>query len=390
MTDLVLRPLADAFMQVSVFVAVLVAPFSLARWKWGDRLDAALRRRARFGPLVAAAATMPPGCGGAILVMTLYSRGCATFGTAVAALCATMGDATWLLLAAEPVLTLKIKAMLFVTGAATGYAVDALGITPRRRALVPAAPALVSAVPALVPAAPALVRAAALPEPAGPGPVGSGPASMPGAGRRGGGPGAGYALWALAGAGFAVGLPVTFNLIDPAALAARLGGFDLYLVLGLAGTVMAAAVLLLGRGGHGGHGSHGTAAASPGSAAGTLRQGAHEVAFVTVWVAAAYLAWQFITSSTGFDGSELPLLGLAGVAVGALIGLIPGCGVQMVFAGIFLAGGMPLPTLLANTISQDGDALLPLLALERRSAVLATVLTTIPALLVGSAGFLLW
>jgi hypothetical protein len=61
--------------------------------------------------------------------------------------------------------------------------------------------------------------------------------------------------------------------------------------------------------------------------------------------------------------------------------------VQIVFAGIFAAGGMPLATLVANTISQDGDALLPLLALEHRSALVATVLTTIPALVVG-LGFL--
>ena len=58
-------------------------------------------------------------------------------------------------------------------------------------------------------------------------------------------------------------------------------------------------------------------------------------------------------------------------------------------AGLFLAGGMPLPTLVANSISQDGDALLPLLALERRSAVLATCITTVPALLVGGGLLLL-
>jgi Putative, 10TM heavy-metal exporter len=119
-----------------------------------------------------------------------------------------------------------------------------------------------------------------------------------------------------------------------------------------------------------------------------FRHGAYEVAFVTVWVAAAYLAWELLTVTTGFDGSQLPLLGLAGVLVGAMIGLIPGCGIQIVFAGIFLAGGLPLPTLIANTISQDGDALIPLLALEHRSALLATCLTTVPALVVGSAALL--
>lgn len=38
-----------------------------------------------------------------------------------------------------------------------------------------------------------------------------------------------------------------------------------------------------------------------------------------------------------------------------------------------------------NAISQDGDALIPLAALRRHSAALATVITTIPAAAVGAA-----
>jgi hypothetical protein len=38
---------------------------------------------------------------------------------------------------------------------------------------------------------------------------------------------------------------------------------------------------------------------------------------------------------------------------------------------------------MANAVAQDGDALLPLLALDRRSAVTASAITTAPALLVG-------
>src|SRR3954471_17919338 len=133
MTDLLLRPLADAFMQVGVFVALLVAPFGWARYRWGHRLDDALLRHRRLAPLVAAGLTMPPGCGGAIVVMAVYAPGAVSYGAAIAALVATMGDASWVLLAANPALTLKLKLLLWVTGALAGYAVDALGIAPRRR-----------------------------------------------------------------------------------------------------------------------------------------------------------------------------------------------------------------------------------------------------------------
>ncbi|WP_134768706.1 putative manganese transporter [Nocardioides sp. 1609] len=367
MTEVLLRPLADAFMQVGVFVALLVAPFGWAQYRWGDQVTAGLTRYARLAPAAAALLTMPPGCGGAIIVMSLYARGAVSFGAAVAALVATMGDASWVLLAADPVLTLKLKALLLVTGATTGYAVDALGIAPRRRvdaetsAVRTAATGLVtvgggSAVPAPPPGlAPAVEQYVGSVGP--PGRVGLAPA----------------VLWVALGAGALVAVPVAFQLA-PAGTA--------YLALGVAGTLVALVVMVQGRG-------RPAVAAPPTSLRAVVRDGGHEVALITTWVAVAYVSWSLLTRLTGFDGSQLPLLGFAGVAVGALVGLVPGCAVQIVFTGIFLAGGMPLPTLVANTISQDGDALLPLLVLEHRSALLATVITTVPALLVGGAMLLL-
>ncbi|WP_137293877.1 putative manganese transporter [Nocardioides dongxiaopingii] len=366
MTEVLLRPLADAFMQVGVFVALLVAPFGWAQHRWGDQLAAALTRHARHAPAAAALLTMPPGCGGAIIVMSLYARGAVGFGAAVAALVATMGDASWVLLAADPVLTLKLKALLLLTGATTGYVVDALGITPRRRVdaqslgasspsaglvgvggrvVVPAPP------PSLAPAVDQYVGSA---DPARVGPTCT-------------------TLWVVLGVGALVAVPVSFQLA-PAGTA--------YLALGVLGTLAAVVALVQGRG-------RATVAAPPTSLRAVARDGGHEVALITTWVALAYLSWSLLNHLTGFDGSQLPLLGVTGVAVGALVGLVPGCAVQIVFTGIFLAGGMPLPTLVANTISQDGDALLPLLVLEHRSALLASLITTMPALLVGGVLLLL-
>ncbi len=321
--------------------------------------------------------TLPPRCGGAIIVMAVYARGYVSFGTAVAALVATMGDASCVLLAAEPALAFKLKALLLLTGAATGYAVDALGLSSRRRTDAALEP---PPVPCLVPEPAPLRRehtpvrprplALAVPIPTLLHALGVLPAL----------------LWLLVGTGFTVSLPVTFQVLEPPAIAAALGEVDLYLTLGVARTLVAAVSFAL-------EGCRladdDLATVHPSSLATVFRHGAHEVAFVTVWVALAYLTWQFFTTVTGFDGSQLPLFGFAGVLVGALVGLIPGCGVQVVFSGIFLAGGMPLPTLVANMIGQDGDARLPLLALERRSALVATVLTTMPALVVGTALLLL-
>jgi hypothetical protein len=351
MTELLLRPVADAFMQVGVFVALMVAPFGWARCRWGDRLDAALERRRTAGPLVAAALTMPPGCGGAILVMAAYGRGAVSYGTAVAALVATMGDASWVLLAHDPWLTVQLKALLLVVGATSGWLVDALGVAPQRRttSTAPAPLHVPPAVPRVVTSASATTAPAALLRPSfAVHDVGLLP----------------VLLWVAIGGGATVSVPVTFQLLDPDVA---------YLVLGVLGAAVALVVFV--RGGCRLADDDETSAAETSMAA-VLRHGGHEVAFV-------YLAWSLVTHVTGFDGSQLPVLGVAGVVVGAMVGLVPGCAVQIVFVGIFAAGGMPLATLVANTISQAGDALLPLLALEHRSALLATVLTTVPALLVG-------
>ncbi|MGW4500199.1 putative manganese transporter [Micromonospora sp. NPDC004336] len=399
MTELVLRPLADAFMQVGVYVAVMVALFGWLRWRYGDRVTDGLTNRPRLGPLVGALLGVSPGCGGAIVLMPLYARGKVSFGTVIAALAATMGDSSWVVLAWNPLFALQIHALLFAVGLVTGYVVDALGIDPARaagrRAAVPTA--AVSTVPA-APTAPA-VPTAAVPVPTAvaavpAGPVPTGPsAGLAAAGgpdlararRLGGGlprvP-ASTAFWGLTTPAFAVSVPVVFQLVDPAALTRSLGGVDPYLALGVLGSLTAA---LIFAGGRGKLADDSLETAQPRSLRETLRHSAHEASFVTVWVAVAYLGWQVVTTTTGFDGSQLAITGLVGVLVGAGIGLIPGCAVQIVFTGLYVSGGLPLPTLVANAISQDGDALIPLAALRRHSAALATVITTVPAAAVGAA-----
>ncbi|TDB85204.1 hypothetical protein E1091_16990, partial [Micromonospora fluostatini] len=188
------------------------------------------------------------------------------------------------------------------------------------------------------------------------------------------------AFWGVTTPAFLISVPVVFHAVDPHQLTGALGGIDPYLALGCCGTLVALVVFAAGRGRIA---DDSLATATPGSRREAMRHSAHEASFITVWVAVAYLGWQVLSTATGFDGSQLALAGVAGVLVGALIGLVPGCAVQIVFTGIFVTGGLPVTTLVANAISQDGDALIPLAALHRRAAGVATVVTTIPAVLVG-------
>jgi subtilisin family serine protease len=185
------------------------------------------------------------------------------------------------------------------------------------------------------------------------------------------------AFWGLSGVGSLVAVPVAFQLVDDPALTALAGGVDPYVLLGVAGTLAALAVVAHAR-------RHPRIAGTDASLRGILTDGARETSTVVVGVAAAYLVWGVLRAVTGFDGTQLALAGAVGVLLGAGIGLIPGCAVQIAFTSLYLAGAMPLSTLVANALSQDGDALLPLIPLDRRGALLATVVTTVPGLLVGA------
>ena len=78
------------------------------------------------------------------------------------------------------------------------------------------------------------------------------------------------------------------------------------------------------------------------------------------------------------------------VVIGAvIIGLIPGCGPQILLAAIYISGGIPFSALVANAICNDGDALFPLLVLSKKSALLVTLYNVIPALLIGGFLYLL-
>ena len=69
--------------------------------------------------------------------------------------------------------------------------------------------------------------------------------------------------------------------------------------------------------------------------------------------------------------------------VASIIGLIPGCGPQIIAITAYTKDIISFPALAANAISQDGDALFPLLVRHKAASLWATIHTTIPAILAG-------
>ena len=326
--------------------------------------------------------------------MPLYARGVVPFGAVVAALVATMGDSSWVLIVFDPKLALAVHSVLLVTGICTGYVVHMLGISPsvRMRSDSDAnshnggdrgAPSCCSPHPATGRASG--VRGSSGVGLAAPLSPTVAPTMRTAAAAVGLAP---TAFWSLATLGLFISIPVVFQVGDLTVLAAALGGLDPYLLVGNLGTLVAVVVFFQSRARFADDSLDSIAPAQTSMSA-VLRNGAKETSFVITWVALTYVVYETAVGVTGFNAASLAGVGVAGVLVGAVVGLVPGCAIQIVFTGLYVAGGLPLPTLLANAVSQDGDALLPLLFTDRRAAAAATAITTVPALVVGLSALVL-
>ena len=116
-----------------------------------------------------------------------------------------------------------------------------------------------------------------------------------------------------------------------------------------------------------------------------------DTCFITVWVAIAFLIYELGVFFTGLDLRNFfqiwaPLVPLIAI----LIGFIPGCGPQVVVAAMYLNGAIPLSAELGNAISNDGDALFPAIAIAPKAAVIATLYSAIPAVIVAYSWYWLF
>ena len=119
----------DAFLAVTVFVAAMVLLFSWLQYITAGRFVVWISE-------IGAVMGLTPGCGGASIVMPMYARGYVTYGTVIATLIATLGDAAFVLIGAvfqdssflTPVIV--VHATSFIVGVIWGFGVDAIDVTP--------------------------------------------------------------------------------------------------------------------------------------------------------------------------------------------------------------------------------------------------------------------
>ena len=120
--EILLFSASDAYIAVSSFVGVTLLIFVFLEKK-NFNLQQFIEKNKNYEIPTSAFLGVIPGCGGAIMVMSLYTRGVVSFGSVLAALIATMGDAAFLLIASKPQAALIILPVTFITGIVFGYIV---------------------------------------------------------------------------------------------------------------------------------------------------------------------------------------------------------------------------------------------------------------------------
>jgi hypothetical protein len=345
--DIIFASIADAYLQVSTFVAAtFLIIYGLER---ALKIDATamLKRDTIWQVPVAAGLGALPGCGGAIIVVTQYVTGRLSFGGVVAALTATMGDAAFLLIAREPITGLAMIVLGFTVGTLSGWIVNAIHGGDFLR----------------------------------------GSHSTPDAGIEAEHDDASTLfldkLWmVILIPGMVLAALVAFQ-VDVDAMFTT-GSFDRpATLLGVIGGTLAMSMRLAPR-----FGIKGDAAFS--ASAGLVRRTISDTNFVTVWVIFAYLVFELsvyflgLDLKTVFDGWALftPMIAI-------LLGFLPGCGPQVLVITMYLSGIVPLSAQIGNALSNDGDALFPAIAIAPKVAVVATLYSAVPAVIL-AYGWLFW
>jgi len=311
----------EALVGVALPVALLL--FAVAYVEAAGYLDfERLFAKARgLQPVLGAVASAVPGCAGSITLTRLYGLGAVTAGTLYAAHVATLGDAAFVLWSRQPLETLALTAIVAAIGAIFGYVVQStvVGRFLRLEDATFSCP-----VPNRLP-----LWAAAL-----------------------------WPALLLLGLFAALLMPMQTFLS---------GG----IALGLA--ALGAVILRLP-----------PAPEPKRPLARALQSSVRDAAEIVVWVVAADVLFQVANAvSHGLLVQMLHGDVLADVLLATAVGLIPGCGPQIVVATLFVSGDLPFAALLANTLSQHGDAIFPLLKAQRRLAAYLTLAGGVVGAVVG-------
>ena len=332
--------IADAYIQVSSFVAGTLLIFFFLEKHLKIDVNKLLRNKPKLEVLISSFLGSLPGCGGAIIVLTQYSRGKISFGSVVATLTATMGDAAFLLIAKDPKIGLLIMIIGFFVGFLSGVLVNIIHSKSFMK---------INGCDIIkLNSRPSNYKASKTLD----------------------------IFWMI--------------LIIPGIIFGVLSAFQINLDQLLANEIIEKPITFFGFFA----GSlcfvmwvipviSGVKYSPSKPDEPVIRRTVADTNFITTWVILAFLAYE-LTVHLGNINLEsifksyyilIPL-------IATLIGFLPGCGPQILVTTLYLNGIIPLSAQIGNAISNDGDALFPAIALHPKGALVATIYSGVPAIIV--------
>ncbi len=352
---LVLNSIKDAYLAVTVYVAATLAIFYMIERGLGVDLGEKMQKAGAWQAPIASFLGALPGCGGAIIVVTQYTKGAISFGSVVAVLIATMGEAAFLLLAREPSTGALVLLTGFTVGTLSGWLIDAYHGRQFMRVTQQDKRQTKRAVQQSEEQGVDTAKPSALLE----------------------GLNTLWILWIIPS--IIIGLALSF-LVDVDAMFGNLAAFEPTLWIGAIGGFLCMTLWAFSRPdqGHVGQDIQDIKGKSS-----LFKRVMRDTNFVTTWVVFGFLAYELAVFFTG-SGIETWFKTWAPIVplIAILVGFIPGCGPQIVVTTLYLSGVVPVAALFGNAIANDGDALFPALALAPKAAILATLYSAVPALII--------
>jgi hypothetical protein len=335
--NIIRESMVDAYLAVSVFVGFTLMVFigldSLTKFD----IHSFLEKTKNFHVPIASFLGAIPGCGGAIIVVTQYIQGRISFGSLVAVLTATMGDAAFLILAMEPSTGLLIFVLGIFVGTISGYVVDSI----HGRSFMMTNSDIELEFEKLKKTFVSKFNI----------------------------------FWLMLFVpGFLIGILLAFQ-IDVDSFFTLPSNTSIVILLGSAGAILSIFMWSLN--------PLSDFQCSTDKSRGFLSRVIDTTNFVSTWVISGFLVFEIFMYFTNIDlklffDLWLPFIPLIAI----LFGFLPGCGPQIVVATFYLNGYIPLSAELGNAISNDGDALFPAIALAPKAAILATIYSAFPAIIV--------
>ena len=329
-SDIIVNSAVDAYIAVTSFVAATVFIFYFFE-KRNLNIENLFFRYKNFQIFIAAILGAIPGCGGAIIVVSLFTKKIIPFSCVLAALISTMGDAAFLLIASKPISALTIISITFFTSMISAYIFRFLDKFFKPKEITKSIDFNI----------PSYKMNKSF-----------------------------YIFWMI------LIVPGIFlGVLNAFQIAPHFNGIDIVFWVGIFGASLSLLIWAI---------NPLTDIQMNAIKENSLKKCVDLTCFITTWVIVAFLCYELIDlASNGLIWSKLIYYGPFIPLLAVLIGFIPGCGPQIMITSLYIGGQIPLSAQLANAISNDGDALFPAIALSPKVAIYATLISSIPALIVG-------